>query len=161
MKSYKLLIIFQFLLVVMACSSSRTRVENLPQYSPVEFEHKGEYIAQLAHNLIGTPYRYGGRDPEQGFDCSGLVFYTHINAGEKPPRTSFAQLDHSQPVALNDLQKGDLLFYRINGKPSHVGIYIGDRMFIHAPSSGKKVSVTSMDNPYFSPKLIRAGRLYQ
>ncbi|NVK21554.1 MAG: C40 family peptidase [Kangiellaceae bacterium] len=152
-------------LIVVACTSAPNRTHpesrDLPQYSSLEYSDKGQFIVQLAHSLIGTPYRYGGSTPEQGFDCSGLVFFTHINAGDKIPRSSFAQLDASKPIDIEELQPGDLLFYRINSKPSHVGIYIGDKMFIHAPSSGKKVSVASMDNPYFKPRLIRAGRLYR
>lgn len=145
-----------------SCSSTRAPDDlNKP---PVSFEKsatdKGSYIAALAYSLVGTPYVYGGDSPQQGFDCSGLVFYTHGLAGDKVARTSYSQLASSQSVGLQELTPGDLLFYRINGKPSHVAIYIGDRRFIHAPSSGKKVSIGSMDNPYFKARLIRAGRLY-
>ncbi len=151
---------------ILACSSTPERrgvssKSYTPKYSPAKQQNKGQYIVKLASSMLGTPYQYGGHSPEQGFDCSGLVYYTHRNAGEMVPRASYAQLKSSRPIALDEIQPGDLLFYNINGKPSHVGIYIGDEMFIHAPSSGKKVSVTSINNPYFKPRLIRAGRLYQ
>lgn len=122
---------------------------------------KGKNIALLARSMLGKAYRYGGSSPQQGFDCSGLVYFTHTQMGDYVPRTSYQQLEASKAISLDELKPGDLLFYRINGKPSHVGIYIGDKQFVHAPSSGKKVSVASMDNPYFKPRLIRAGRLYQ
>ncbi|HEY9031300.1 MAG TPA: C40 family peptidase [Kangiella sp.] len=149
-----------------ACSSSPERVTNDTR-QPIDvtrFEQgstKGENIARMAQSMLGKRYRYGGSSPQQGFDCSGLVYFTHTQVGDYVPRTSIDQLQASKAVTLDELEPGDLLFYRINGKPSHVGIYIGNKQFVHAPSSGKTVSVTSMDNPYFQPRLIRAGRLYK
>jgi len=122
---------------------------------------KGENIARMAQSMLGKRYRYGGSTPQQGFDCSGLVYFTHTQVGDYVPRTSRDQLQAAKMVTLDELEPGDLLFYRINGKPSHVGIYIGNKQFVHAPSSGKTVSITTMDNPYFKPRLIRAGRLYK
>ena len=121
---------------------------------------KGLAIADIAQSMIGVPYQYGGSNPNEGFDCSGLVYYSHTIVGEQVPRVSYAQLAASDEVDLEDLKPGDLLFYRINGKPSHVGIYIGHGQFVHAPSSGKKVRVSSVENVYFKPRMIRAGRLY-
>ena len=123
-------------------------------------KHKGLSIAQIAQSMVGVSYRYGGSNPDEGFDCSGLVYYSHTQVGEQVPRVSYAQLAASDEVSESELKPGDLLFYRINGKPSHVGIYIGQGQFVHAPSSGKKVSISSMSNVYFKPRLIRAGRLY-
>lgn len=123
-------------------------------------DDKGMKIAQIAQSMVGIKYRYGGSSPDEGFDCSGLVYYSHSKIGEQVPRVSYAQLAASDEVDSDDLRPGDLLFYRINGKPSHVGIYIGQGQFVHAPSSGKKVRVSSMANVYFKPRLIRAGRLY-
>lgn len=147
-----------------ACSSTPERTQNDQQpgqkhYQPTS--DKGENIALMAQSMLGKRYRYGGSTPKQGFDCSGLVYFTHTQVGDYVPRTSLDQLHASREVNIEELQPGDLLFYRINGKPSHVGIYIGNKQFVHAPSSGKKVSITTMDNPYFKPRLIRAGRLYK
>lgn len=149
-----------------ACSSSPERVaKDTRQSSEVKtYEQgstKGENIARMAQSMLGKRYRYGGSTPQQGFDCSGLVYFTHTQVGDYVPRTSRDQLQAAKTVTLDELEPGDLLFYRINGKPSHVGIYIGNKQFVHAPSSGKTVSVTTMDNPYFKPRLIRAGRLYK
>ena len=121
---------------------------------------KGLTIAHIAKSMVGVDYRYGGSHPDEGFDCSGLGFYSHTQVGEQVPRVSYAQLAASYEVDKEDIKPGDLLFYRINGKPSHVGIYIGHGQFVHAPSSGKKVRVSSVENVYFKPRFIRAGRLY-
>ena len=148
-----------------ACSTTpeRTAISEPKQgyRSLAPVSDKGENIALIAQSMIGKRYLYGGSSPRQGFDCSGLVYFTHTQVGDYVPRTSRDQLYASRKITLDELQPGDLLFYRINGKPSHVGIYIGNKQFVHAPSSGKKVSITTMDNPYFKPRLIRAGRLYK
>lgn len=117
-------------------------------------------IVTTARSMLGKPYRYGGESPGEGFDCSGLVFYSHGKAGISTQRTAMAQYHSAREVHHADMKQGDLLFYNIDGKPSHVGIYIGNQEFIHAPSSGKKVSITSMNNPYFKPRLVKIGRLY-
>ena len=158
------------LIVLLAgCASSPSSVDNnrsdrsadaqVKDYQPGS--DKGLFIAQVAESMVGVDYRYGGSSPQEGFDCSGLVFYSHTKAGESVPRVSYAQLAASDEVASGDLKPGDLLFYRINGKPSHVGIYIGHGQFVHAPSSGKQVRISSIENVYFKPRLIRAGRLYR
>lgn len=116
--------------------------------------------ASVAAAQIGTPYRYGGATP-RGFDCSGLVYYSYGKAGIRIPRTTQAQLRKADHVPLSQLQPGDLVFFKLDRRPvSHVGIYAGDNHFIHAPSSGKRVSVTTMNDPYWQARLIAAGRYY-
>jgi len=108
---------------------------------------------------MGTPYRYGGSDPREGFDCSGLVQYTHRQAGIAVPRTARAQYNASRPVSRRQLRPGDLVFFRIDGRRiSHVGIYLGDGRFIHAPSSGQKVTTARLDDPYWRRHYSGAGR---
>lgn len=115
-------------------------------------------VLAMARNMLGTPYRYGGADPS-GFDCSGLVSYVYRSAGIRVPRTSQEQYRQSFPVATDQLQAGDLLFFRLRPpKISHVAIYEGEGRFIHAPSSGKRVSYASLENPYWKQHLIGAGR---
>ena len=108
--------------------------------------------------MVGVPYRYGGREPD-GFDCSGLVFYSYSRAGIGVPRTSGAQLNASTPIPLQDAEPGDLLFFRQRDKVSHVAIYLGNDEFVHAPSTGKNVTIASMNTPYYHQWFIRAGRL--
>ncbi len=118
-----------------------------------------ERILDAAKELLGTPYRYGGSDPREGFDCSGLVQYTHRQAGIEVPRTTRAQYNASKPVSRRKLRPGDLVFFRIDGRRiSHVGIYLGEGRFIHAPSSGKRVSTARLDDPYWRRHYSGAGR---
>ena len=118
-------------------------------------------LVQLAQNMLGTPYRYGGISPRTGFDCSGLVYYTHKMLGYTLPRTSSAQYHASQRVPRTKLLPGDLVFFKINrSKISHVGIYLGDGQFIHSPSSGKVVSVGSLEDPYWKKRFIGGGRIF-
>ncbi|MBI1421991.1 MAG: NlpC/P60 family protein [Gammaproteobacteria bacterium] len=117
-------------------------------------------VVEIARELVGTPYHYGGRSPKTGFDCSGLVYYTHMQAGLELPRTSLGQLRATQPVSFSGLQPGDLVFFRFSRyKVSHVGIYIGHHRFVHAPSNGKEVTVDSLNDPYWRKRFVRGGRI--
>jgi len=117
----------------------------------------GDTAAAIAMNQVGTPYRYGGSSPD-GFDCSGLVQYSYARAGIYLPRTTSALWNYAQPVDRNRMRAGDLLFFNIAGKMSHVGLYLGDGRFVHAPSSGKVVSVENLRSDYYSRAFLRAGR---
>ena len=122
--------------------------------------HKGKQIVQEARKYLGTPYQYGGNKPS-GFDCSGLVEYSHKKLGISIPRSTHTQLKQARRVSKGKLQPGDLVFFRLQGKKvSHVGIYAGNNEFIHSPSTGKKVSYASLDNPYWKKHLIAGGRFY-
>jgi len=112
----------------------------------------------VAKQLLGAPYRYGGSGPG-GFDCSGLVQYAYSRAGAQVPRTTDAQYRAATPINPRRVRPGDLLFFQIGGRISHVGLYAGDGRFVHAPSSGKRVSFGRLDNPYWEDHLIAAGRL--
>ena len=108
---------------------------------------------------LGVPYRYGGATP-QGFDCSGLVYYSYQQVGKTVPRTTATLWSQTQPVAIGEFEAGDILFFRIKGKLSHVGLYIGNDRFVHAPESGRLVSVASLRSDFYRNALIRAGRPY-
>ena len=115
-------------------------------------------VLDIAVSELGTPYRFGGSTP-RGFDCSGLVYYTYYKAGIRVPRSTMAQYRHARPVALKNLQPGDLVFFRIAHRSvSHVGIYAGNARFIHAPSRGRVVSYDSLNDPYWRKRLVTAGR---
>ncbi len=118
-----------------------------------------ERAAAIALQQVGTAYRYGGSSPA-GFDCSGLVQYSYVEAGKSVPRTTAQLWKTAGTVAYDDLRVGDLLFFRFDGKISHVGIYVGDEKFVHAPSTGKRVSVDSLHAEYYRRALMRAGRLH-
>lgn len=120
----------------------------------------GQRIVDVSRQLLGAPYRYGGESPD-GFDCSGLVYYVYRKIGVPVPRSSQELYRNSRKVKLAELRPGDLLFFNISRrKVSHVGIYSRANRFIHAPSSGKRVSAASLDNPYWRERLVGAGRFY-
>ncbi len=115
-------------------------------------------MVQIATSTIGTPYKWGGDTPQKGFDCSGLMSYVHKNAlGMKIPRTTANQRDNSRTVQYQHIQPGDMLFFKTGSRTNHVGVYIGNRKFVHAPSSGKRVTVASMDNAYWHKRFVKFG----
>jgi murein DD-endopeptidase len=128
-----------------------------PLKSTSNSNSNADQAAAVALQQIGVPYRYGGSTPK-GFDCSGLIYYSYSRVGKNVPRTTGSLWSGIQPVAKNQVQVGDVLFFRIEGKMSHVGMYIGDNQFVHAPSSGKVVTVGSLRSDFYRKALIRAGR---
>jgi len=119
----------------------------------------GELIARRAMEMVGTPYRYGGATPDQGFDCSGLVYYAYAHNGMSVPRTAQEQFRTAQRISLQDARQGDILFFEDQEKFSHVGIYVGDGRFVHAPASGRTVTVADLSNRYYQMHLVGVGRL--
>jgi murein DD-endopeptidase len=110
--------------------------------------------------MIGRPYRFGGAAPASGFDCSGLVQYGYRQAGVSLPHNTDQQRSLGRPVKVDDLRRGDLLFFNQEGKKyGHVGIYLGRGMFVHAPSSGKSVRTDRVEAPYWRKHLSEARRL--
>lgn len=114
--------------------------------------------SSVAASMVGKPYRYGGSTPT-GFDCSGLVFFSFQRAGMSVPRSTEAQRQRSRRVAPSYLSRGDLVFFNQDGKnSSHVGIYLGDNRFVHAPSSGKRVRLDLLNDPYWQKHFVDARR---
>ena len=112
-----------------------------------------------ARDMVGKPYKYAGDTPA-GFDCSGLVRYSYGKAGIRLPRDTRSQRDISVPVSLRKLREGDLLFFDQEGKKaSHVGMYIGDGRFVHAPSSGGKVRTDSLKAEFWKKHFVDARRI--
>ncbi len=136
------------LLALAACASAP------PQPAPAVPPKAGERAAAYALKMVGKPYRYGGASPSRGFDCSGLVQYSYRQAGVKLPHNTGAQRRLSRPVRRADLRRGDLVFFdEKGGDDSHVGIYLGDGTFVHAPSSGKTVRRDRLHSPYWHKHL--------
>lgn len=115
--------------------------------------------ASIARAQEGKPYQYGGISPSKGFDCSGLVYYSYSRAGRQVPRSTHTQRKASIEVSRKSISIGDLVFFNQEGKySSHVGMYIGGGRFIHAPSSGKRVRVDSVNDPYWQKFLVDVRR---
>ena len=130
-----------------------------PQSGPArkEVPDVGSRAARVALSQVGVPYRYGGASPG-GFDCSGLVQYSYRQVGATIPRTTGQLWRYTQPVSRSDLRPGDVLFFSIAGRMQHVGLYLGDGQFVHAPKSGRTVSVASLADAFYQSAFLRAGR---
>ncbi len=130
-----------------------------PASDEVRAGDAGRRAVDEAMAQLGVRYRYGGSTPD-GFDCSGLVQYAYQRAGIALPRESREQRRRSTPlVGRAALAPGDLLFFhRGRGGALHVGLYVGDNRFVHAPSRGKGVRVESLDEPHWSRTFIEARR---
>ncbi|TMH94298.1 MAG: NlpC/P60 family protein [Betaproteobacteria bacterium] len=113
----------------------------------------------FAAQMVGRPYRTGGAAPASGFDCSGLVQFSFRQAGVILPRSAAEQRQAAARVRVSHLRHGDLLFFDLQGKRnSHVGIYVGDGQFVHAPSTGKRVRKDRLDSPFWRKHLSEARR---
>ncbi len=118
-------------------------------------------IVATAKKQIRKRYRWGGSTPRAGFDCSGLTRYAFKSANIHLPRTAAAQYRHTKRVSLSKMQAGDLIFFHTRNtrtRVNHVGIYMGNGQFIHAPRKGKRVSVAKL-NKYWRRKAVGAGRV--
>jgi len=120
-----------------------------------------EDIPAYSQSLIGTPYKFGGTSPDSGFDCSGFVadVFRHT-AGITMPRST-NEINHiGRAIRAEELRSGDLVFFNtLKNKFSHVGIYLGDERFIHAPSKGGKVRIENMNDAYWKKNYDGARRI--
>ncbi len=135
--------------------------ENSIQTRSSSWQDKAQDVLINALSLTGIKYKYGGKSPETGFDCSGFVRYVFRNAANLTlPPTARAISQIGKTVKKDELQPGDLVFFNtLKSAFSHVGIYIGDNKFIHAPSTGKVVRVESMQDGYWAKRFNGAQRL--
>lgn len=126
-----------------------------------DYQQRAAELAMQAMSVIDAQYKYGGNTPETGIDCSGLVRYVYKKAwGAELPRTAAAISEVSESIETAELQPGDLVFYNTQRRRfSHVGIYLGDNKFVHAPSKGGKVRVESMDGKYWQVRFNGARRI--
>ena len=135
-------------------------------YAAARIKHGGRgdlrsELVSTAQRFLGVPYRWGGEDRNNGFDCSGLTMVSYRLNGLNLPRNSRAQFKTGRYVAKKDLKKGDLVFFATKGgtRVTHVGMYIGSGKFIHAPRTGKTVRLASLSNSFFK-RTYMGGRSY-
>lgn len=114
-----------------------------------------------ATSLVGTPYRWGGTAPGEGFDCSGLVAHVFAQAaGLRLPRSSYELSEIGMPLDREALEPGDLVFFNTQDAPySHVGIYVGESRFVHAASSRSGILLSRLDEPYWREHYEGARRI--
>ncbi|MEO8011716.1 MAG: C40 family peptidase [Dokdonella sp.] len=147
------LVVVLFTTLLCACASkpshrsTATSTRAAGSISERQSSHLANAVLFRALALVGTPYRYGGNTPESGFDCSGLVGYVFRDAAAiSLPRTS-AQIGavEGKNLRRDDLIAGDLVLFATNRNIHHVGIYVGEQRFVHAPNSGGTVRMNSLD----------------
>lgn len=126
--------------------------------SDKNLKNREDNIVKCAYTLIGKPYVYGATGPDE-FDCSGLTQYVYMSTGKNISRTTYTQVEEGVEISKKDLRPGDLVFFNTTGYMSHVGIYVGNESFIHAPRSGKPVMVSSLGEGYYCEKFATARRI--
>jgi len=148
-----LLVVLAVALVLFAgCATAPSK--RVPGYSA----SVGDKAADTALTMIGRPYKYKG-DMPAGFDCSGLVRYCYLVAGMDVPHGTSSLRNSTRSVGLTNARKGDLLFFVQGGKKySHVGIYVGNDQFVHAPSGGGVVRKDSIASPYWKQHYLDTRR---
>ncbi len=165
----RILLALSALLALAACGSAPKKPSTTPRpaTSPVTANlHAAAANAVLfrALALVGTPYRYGGNTPETGFDCSGLVGYVFRDAaGVSLPRTSADIAEEGRrKLDAGDLRGGDLVLFAFGGRRiTHVGIYVGERRFVHAPNSGGTVRLNSLDDAGWRDSFRYGKRVFE
>lgn len=118
----------------------------------------GSSIVAYSYNFLGKPYAFGAAGPK-AFDCSGLTQYVFAKFGIALPHYTGSQFAMGTSVLREELQQGDLVFFNTYGAISHVGIYVGSGGFIHAPSSGRTVKVSSLSESYYASRYAGARRV--
>lgn len=147
-------------LALAACSAGGRREAPPPRAGSAHADAANAVLFR-AIALVGTPYRYGGNTPHGGFDCSGLVGYVFRDAaGVELPRSSrqIAQVG-GRTLGRNRLQAGDLVFFAAGREVSHVGIYVGEQRFVHAPNSGGTVRLDSLDGAWWREHFVYGKRV--
>lgn len=145
-----------------ACSTTKTAKKTSPVPANIVVgAGPDRAIAVFALQYLGMPYVYGGSSPQTGFDCSGLVQYSaRYSKGLIIPRTTEQQSTAGQAVNASQLAAGDLIFFNTSGQRiSHVGIYLGNDLFIHSPNSNGVVRVENINTPYWKPRITSMRRL--
>ncbi|TAK67156.1 MAG: peptidoglycan endopeptidase [Betaproteobacteria bacterium] len=168
MRKHNLLFLIGFIaLILSGCASKPVRLletETEPAAATAPVIHANDRASSIALQALahlGTPYRVGGLSPQTGFDCSGLVAYVYREgAGLALPRNTFDLAVLGQAVERAALRPGDLVFYNTQRREySHVGIYLGEDRFIHAPASGGEVRVESLRADYWMRRYNGARRV--
>lgn len=151
-------------LALAACGSLPPPPPSAPEtiaQATARSSEKGNDVVLFALGLLDTGYRFGGKNPQAGLDCSGMVSYIYGQAIGLRVRGSAADIARNgRSIPRDDLRPGDLLFFNTRNQPySHVGIYIGDQRFVHAPSTNGRVRIDRLSDRYYAQR-FEAARSY-
>lgn len=152
-------------LLLAACGSPAPRpvasTETITQ-APLAVSEKGNEVVLYALGLIDTGYRFGGKNPEAGLDCSGMVSYIYGQAtGLKVFGSASDLARKGRPIQREVLRPGDLVFFNTQNRPfSHVGVYIGDARFVHAPSTNGRVRIDRLSDRYYAQRFEAARTFF-
>ena len=156
-------------LLLSACGSAPQKVS---QYRPRPSQDKslsalkadgaGREILMYTLGLLDLDYKFGGSNPEAGLDCSGMVSYIYLNAvGVKLPHNAAQIAGLARPISNSQMQVGDLVFFNTLNRPfSHMGVYIGENKFVHAPHTNSAIRIDRLDNSYFAAHFEGARTLF-
>jgi cell wall-associated NlpC family hydrolase len=146
---------------VQKVAPSRKPVDTSSPKKAVPSGDMGSIAARTAERFVGIPYRWGGDNVVEGMDCSGFVRAVFNLCGISIPRTSAEQFRTGESVARDGLKDGDLVFFGSSAdKINHVGIYVGNGRFVHAPRRGDEIKVSTLDENYFSGRFVGAKRYF-
>jgi hypothetical protein len=158
----RLLVLVLVVVTVAGCAPKRIlRGGGAVSEPPPPTTDLGRRVVVLAKEQIGTPYAFGGGEPQEGFDCSGLVQWTYGRFGIPLPRSVKELAAVGRPVDSDDLQAGDLVFFSMGGSedPDHVGIYAEKHRFVHAPRSGDVVRTESLNDAWWRRRWTSSRRV--
>lgn len=151
------------LVLLTACASTPRRDSPArPALDSAAAAEAANAVLFRAMSLVGTPYRYGGNSPASGFDCSGLVAYVFRDAAriELPRQSAAMSALGGRKLDAQALQSGDLVFFAAGRSISHVGIYVGEGRFVHAPNSGGTVRLDRLDGAWWREHFAFGKRVY-
>ena len=146
-----------------AKTHASARKVQLVRISNIDHTQGSQELMLHSMGLIGTPYKWGGSTTSTGFDCSGMIQFVYKNAlGVSLPRTARDMAAASRKIPDSRLKAGDLVFFNTGGanKYSHVGLYIGNGEFIHAPSSGKTIKTEKLSSPFYAKNYLGAHTFF-
>ncbi len=138
--------------------------EKIATSQSAEGRVKAAELVEFAKTFLGTPYVWGGETPEEGFDCSGLVYYVYSQFDVDLYRVACDQKKNGVAVDLLSLMPGDIVLFwnrTYYSEINHVGIYVGNNSFIHAPQTGDVVKITTLESGYYANNLVAARRIFE
>jgi len=158
-----LLLSSAFLAVLLAaCGGTATTRSGTIAHAPLPVSERGNEVAMYAMGLLDVGYRFGGKNPEAGLDCSGMVSYIYGQAAGLRVQGSAADIaQKGRPIETGQMRPGDLVFFNTRNKAfSHVGIYLGDARFIHAPSTNGRVRIDRLNDRYYAQRFEAARTFF-